>query len=172
MSGQTEQVSAERDGQHDFDFHFGSWKVHNRRLFKPLTGSKDWVEFEGTVVAKPVWGGLGNMDELEGDGPNGKIRGMTVRLYNPKAREWSIYWANQANGVFSMPPTVGKFNDKGVGEFYDREVWDGKNILVRFLWTVISKEETRWEQAFSLDEGKTWETNWIIKATRTKPWTA
>lgn len=162
------QASEERDGQHDFDFQFGSWKVHNRRLLHPLTGSNEWVEFDGTVVARPVWGGRANMDEFEADAPSGDIEGMTVRTYNAKAHEWSIYWANQRTGVVSLPATVGKFNDHGIGEFYDQEEFNGRTIFVRFIWTVQSAEQTRWEQAFSIDGGKTWETNWIITASKVK----
>jgi hypothetical protein len=162
------QASEERDGQHDFDFQFGSWKVHNRRLLHPLTGSNEWVEFDGTVVARPVWGGRANMDEFEADAPSGHIEGMTVRTYNAKAHEWSIYWANQRTGVVSLPATVGKFNDHGIGEFYDQEEFNGRTIFVRFIWTVQSAEQTRWEQAFSLDGGKTWETNWIITASKVR----
>jgi len=162
------QATEERDGQHDFDFQFGSWKVHNRRLLHPLTGSNEWVEFDGTVVARPVWGGRANMDEFEADAPSGHIEGMTVRTYNAKAHEWSIYWANQRTGVVSLPATVGKFNDHGIGEFYDQEEFNGRTIFVRFIWTVQSAEQTRWEQAFSIDGGKTWETNWIITASKVK----
>jgi hypothetical protein len=162
------QASEERDGQHDFDFQFGSWKVHNRRLLHPLTGSNEWVEFDGTVVARPVWGGRANMDEFEADAPSGHIEGMTVRTYNAKAHEWSIYWANQRTGVVSLPATVGKFNDHGIGEFYDQEEFNDRTIFVRFIWTVQSAEQTRWEQAFSIDGGKTWETNWIITASKVK----
>jgi hypothetical protein len=155
----------ERDGQHDFDFQFGRWKAHNRRLLHPLTGSNEWVEFDSTIVARPIWGGRANMDEFEADTPSGHIEGMTVRTYNPKSHQWSIYWANQANGVFSLPATVGKFKN-GRGEFYDQEDFKGRNIFVRYLWTLPSADTTRWEQAFSVDGGKTWETNWIITATR------
>lgn len=162
------QASAERDGQHDFDFQFGAWKVHNRRLLHPLAGSDEWVEFEGTVVAQPVWDGRANMDVFEGESPSGHIEGMTVRTYNAKSHEWSIYWANQKNGVFSLPATVGKFDGSGRGEFYDQEDYNGRSIFVRFLWTVVSTDATRWEQAFSTDGGKTWETNWIMTATRMK----
>jgi hypothetical protein len=108
------------------------------------------------------------MDELEADSPSGHIEGMTVRTYNPKSHQWSIYWANQANGVFSLPATVGKFDGNGRGEFYDQEDFNGRNIFVRFVWTVLSADTTRWEQAFSADGGKTWETNWIITGTRVK----
>ena len=164
---EAQKPGAERDGQHDFDFEFGHWKVHNRRLLHPLTGSSEWVEFDGTVVAQPLWQGRANMDEFEGDGPSGHIEGLTVRTYNPKSHQWSIYWANQANGVFSLPATVGKFSD-GRGEFYDQEDFNGRNIFVRYLWTVPSADTPHWEQAFSLDGGKTWETNWIISFTREK----
>jgi hypothetical protein len=34
------------------------------------------------------------------------------------------------------------------------------------MWSRTDTETPRWEQAFSLDEGKTWETNWIMDATR------
>jgi hypothetical protein len=162
------QATEERDGQHDFDFQFGSWKVHNRRLLHPLSGSNEWVEFDGTVVARPVWNGRANMDEFEADTPSGHVEGMTVRTYNPKSHEWSIYWANQKNGVLSLPATVGKFNDHGIGEFYDQEDFNGRTIFVRFIWNVQSADQTRWEQAFSVDGGKTWETNWIITAVKVK----
>jgi hypothetical protein len=160
-------VTEERDGQHDFDFQFGRWKVHNRRLLHPLTGSNEWVEFDGTIVARPIWGGRANTDEFEADSPSGHIEGMTVRTYNPKSHQWSIYWANQKNGVFSLPPTVGKFKN-GRGEFFDQEDFNGQSIFVRYLWLVPSPDSTRWEQAFSVDGGKTWETNWIMIATREK----
>jgi hypothetical protein len=163
----TQETAVERDGQHDFDFWFGAWKIHNRRLLRPLTGSSTWIEFEGTVVARPVWGGRANMDEFEADSPTGHIEGMTVRTYNPKTHQWSIYWANQANGVFSLPATVGKFKD-GRGEFYDQEEFNGLNIFVRYTWISASHDSARWEQAFSADGGKTWETNWTMDFTREK----
>ena len=159
--------AAERDGQHDFDFEFGHWKVHNRRLVHPLTGSSEWVEFEGTVVARPVWEGRANMDEYEADSPTGHIEGMTVRTYDSKSHQWSIYWANQKNGVISLPAMVGNFKGNR-GEFFDQEDFNGRMVFVRYIWTVTSADITRWEQAFSADGGTTWETNWIMNATRDK----
>ena len=166
-NSEVQEADTERDGQHDFDFQFGSWKAHNKRLSHPLTGSNEWVEFDSTIVARPIWGGRANMDEFEADTPSGHIEGMTVRLYNPKSHQWSIYWANQKYGTFSLPATVGKFKD-GRGEFFDQEDFNGVNIFVRFLWTVPTPDTIRWEQAFSTDAGKTWETNWIITAAREK----
>jgi len=155
-----------RGGQHDFDFWFGSWKVRNRRLEKPLAGSTSWYEFDGTAVARPVWGGKANIDEFEGDSPRGHIQGMTLRLYNARTRQWSIYWSNSANGTLDVP-MYGSFDGEGRGEFYDQEMYEGRAIYVRFLWTA-GVETARWEQAFSVDGGKTWETNWIMEMTRAK----
>ena len=167
VKAKSHEPAAERDGQHDFDFLFGRWKSHQRRLMHPLIGSNDWVEFDATLVVRPALGGSANVDELEGDTPFGHLLGMTVRTYNTKSHQWSIYWANQTNGAFSLPATVGQFKD-GRGEFYDQEDWNGRNIFVRFTW-IASPDTPRWEQAFSLDGGKTWETNWIATFFREKP---
>lgn len=162
-----EEAKPMRDGQHDFDFYVGTWKIHNRRLVKPLTGSKQWIEFDGTSVARPVWNGRANMDEYEGESPSGHISGLTVRTYNAKTGQWSLYWANASNGEFSLPPVVGHF-ENGRGEFFDHEDYNGKPIVVRYTWSDISADHCRWEQAFSPDGGKTWETNWIMESTRIK----
>jgi hypothetical protein len=158
---------SERDGQRDFDFETGRWKVHNRRLLHPLTGSNEWVEFEGKLVARPIWGGRANMDEYEAESPTGHLDGMTVRTYNAKSHQWSIYWATPKAGGFVLPATIGKFQN-GIGEFYDHEDWNGQFIFVRYTWTATNPDSPRWEQAFSTDGGKTWETNWIMTYTREK----
>jgi hypothetical protein len=156
----------ERDGQHDFDFLFGSWAVHSRRLVHPLAGSNEWVDFDGTAVDKPIWDGRAQLEEFEADSPTGHIEGMTVRIYDSKSHQWSIYWANQSDGKFSLPATVGQF-DGGRGEFLDQEDYKGKSILVRYTW-IRSPDTPRWEQAFSSDGGKTWETNWVWALSRRK----
>ncbi len=153
------------DGRHDFDFLLGRWRVHNRRLLHPLTGSKEWVEFDGASVAHRMWDGRANVDEYEGDSPSGPIEGLTVRTYNAETHEWSEYWANSSNGAFSLPAAVGHFAN-GRGELFDHETIDSRPVLVRFLWLDESANRCRWEQAFSNDEGKTWETNWTMDFTR------
>jgi hypothetical protein len=158
----------ERDGSHDFDFQFGRWKVHNRRLNHPLTPSNDWTEFDATVVSRPLWNGQANLDEYHAETPSGPIEAITVRMYNAEKHSWSLYWATQKSGEFALPPTVGKFQSKSRGEFYDHEVIEGKNVVVRFLWLVLSPDKTRWEQAFSFDGGSTWQTNWVMTSDRIK----
>src|SRR5262245_17360681 len=152
------------DGQHDFDFMFGTWKVHIRRLKNPLHGSKEWYEMDGTSVCRPIWGGKGNIEEVENDGPTGKMEALTVRLYSPTSRQWSLNWVNQKNGRFDVP-TVGEFKN-GRGEFYDQELFEGRSILVRYVWSDITPRSAHFEQAFSADGGKTWEVNWIAQSTR------
>jgi hypothetical protein len=159
-------TAMEKDPQKDFDFLIGTWKVHNRRLKERLKGSDIWLEFNGTVVVRPIWGGRANTDEYEADSPIGHIQGLTLRLYNPKSRQWSLYWANSENGVLENP-MIGEFKN-GIGEFYDQEMYEGKSIYVRFIWSDITENSCRWEQAFSPDGGKTWETNWIMQFTRTE----
>ena len=154
----------QRDGQKDFDFLIGTWKVHNRRLRERLKGSTTWDEFEATVVARHLWGGLANVDEYEANGPAGRIQGLTLRVYDPRSRQWSLHWANAANGRLDVP-MIGSF-ENGRGEFYDQELFEGRAIYVRYIWSDITPRSCRWSQAFSADGGKTWETNWVMDFTR------
>ena len=159
--------SASHDGQHDFDFEIGTWKTHLKRLQHPLTGSTTWDEYEGTSVIRRVWNGKAHLVELEVDGPAGHIQGLSLRLYNPKARQWSLNFASSTGGTL-FPPTVGEFKN-GRGEFYDQETFDGRTILVRLVISNVTPTSAHFEQAFSDDGGKTWEANWIATDTRTGP---
>jgi len=159
----------ERDGQHDFDFLVGTWKTHHRRLRNPLTGSKTWVEFDGTVVGRMLWDGRVSEDEGVIHDPAGSFDGMTIRFYNPKTHLWSLYWSSTTSGNLTLPATVGKFDKKnGRGEFYDHEAIKDKMVLVRYVWRDITPSSCHWEQAFSEDGGKTWETNWTMDHERIK----
>lgn len=152
-----------RDGSHDFDFQTGHWRIRNERLKQRLQGCTEWETFEATQEARLLPGGLGNMDDFVTDHWPGFV-GMSLRLYNRRTRQWSIYWAsNQIDGL--EPPVVGSFAN-GVGVFEGRQELDGRPILVRFTWSNITRNGTRWEQEFSPDEGKTWEKNWVMTMTR------
>ena len=165
----TKQPAPMRDGRHDFDPIVGTWKATLKRLTHPLSGSKEWVEFEGTQVTRSIWDGRGTMDEFHvHDSRTGTdVDGLTVRLYNPKTGQWSIYWANAKKGVFEQPPTVGKW-ENGRGEFYDQEEFEGRSIIVRYVWSDVTPTSAHFEQSFSADGGKTWEPNWISTITRVK----
>ena len=153
-----------RDGQHDFDFEIGTWKTHLSRIVHPLSGSRTWVQLDGTSVVRKIWDGRANLVELEVDGPAGHVEGLSLRLYNPEAHQWSLYFSNSRQGTIGVPAT-GEFAD-GRGEFYDQETFNGRMILVRNVWSNITPDSCRFEQSFSDDGGKTWEVNWIAVDTR------
>jgi len=163
---QTSAQTNQRDGQQDFDFEIGTWKTHLRRLVRPLTGSTTWVEYDGTTVVRKVWNGRANLVELKANGPAGNFEGLSLRLYNPQSRQWTLNFANINDGVLAQP-TIGEFKD-GRGEFYNQEKYNERAILVRFVITKITDDKYQFEQAFSDDGGKTWEVNWIAVDTRVK----
>ena len=166
MPAGLQATAEERDGQHDFDFEFGNWKAHVKRLLHPLAGSDTWVDYEGTSILRKVWDGRANLGELQIDSPTGHIEGLSLRLYNPQSRQWNIYWANSKDGSLGTP-MVGQFKN-GRGEFFDQEIFQGKAIYVRFIFSDITPTSFRLEQSFSADGGKTWEPNWIATFTRQK----
>jgi hypothetical protein len=153
---QTEQ----RDGSRDFDWEIGSWTTHLRYLPEPLTGSTRWVEYRGTSEVRPVLGGRANLVELSVEGEAGKIEGMSLRLYNPRTRQWTLNFASPASGALT-PPVTGAFDAAGRGMFYGVDTVDGRTVLVRFIISEVTAKSARFEQAFSDDGGMTWETNWI-----------
>jgi hypothetical protein len=160
----TQTAATERDGQHDFDFELGSWKIHLKRRLPPLTGSNTWIEFDGTSVTRKLWDGRAQIEEFETDGASGHIEGLTLRTFDPQTRQWRLYWANSKDGLVVVPQ-IGKFKD-GQGEFYAQDMLDGKSIFIRFIWSKTDSNIPHFEQSFSEDGGKTWEVNWITDQTR------
>jgi hypothetical protein len=165
-SSRADGGTSAHDGARDFDFWFGRWHVANERLKKRLAGSTEWEHFEATQECRPILGGIGNIDDFLTDW-NGGFVGMTLRLFDVARREWSLYWAAGNDGVL-QPPVVGRF-ENGVGTFLGRDVHRGRPVLVRFIWSHITADSALWQQAFSADDGQTWETNWIMRMTRLAP---
>ncbi|RKR87242.1 hypothetical protein BDK92_1516 [Micromonospora pisi] len=146
----------------DFAFLVGSWTIVNRQLKTLFVGSTDWHVYPSTSTCQPILDGIGNMEEIVF--PDTGSRGMTLRLFDTDRKQWSLYWANSRTGVL-YPPVVGTFTD-GRGDFYGDDTHDGKPIRAHFIWSEITPTSARWEQEFSLDEGLTWETNWVMEFTR------
>jgi hypothetical protein len=173
-SGQTGAAAsepAEPRGLHDFDFLIGEWRVHHHRLKERLAGNHEWVEFGGTSSARKIMGAQGNMDDNVLDLPGGAYRAVTLRAFDPKTRLWAIWWLDGRDPSAALdPPVKGRF-EHGVGTFYADIVFEGKPVRVRFVWSHITTDSARWEQAFSPDAGGSWETNWIMEFQRV-PWLA
>ncbi|MGZ5198604.1 MAG: DUF1579 family protein [Telluria sp.] len=152
------------DGQHDFDFNLGTWKTHIRRLVHPLSGDQSSVELNGTVTVRPVWGGRAQLEEIETDGPQGHWQGATLFLYNPGAHQWSQTFFDSAHPT-PEPGLVGAFAN-GKGELYAQDVLNGKAVLVRGTWSDIKPDSHRYEEAYSADGGRTWETAFAARLER------
>lgn len=154
----------EPPGASDFDFLTGDWDVAHRKLKQRLAGSDDWAEFPGRTTARRLAHGLGNLDENWLDDPSGAYAAMTVRYFDPQAGQWAIYWIDQRRHEVE-PAVIGRFQD-GVGTFQCEDVFEGRPIRVRFIWSEITATSARWEQAFSPDGGQSWEVNWVMSFTR------
>jgi len=152
--------------QHDFDFDYGTWKIHMRRLLHPLTGSTVWTEMDGRTVTRKIWNGSANLAVVEADGTAGHLELLALRLYDPQARQWRIHFATSDEGILSVP-AIGEVHD-GRGDFYDQELYRGRSILVRFRIWANSADSLGSDQAFSEDGRQTWETNWVNAMTRVK----
>ena len=156
---------AARATKHDFDFLHGAWTVHNRYLKERLKHASEWVEFEAQSDTEPLLNGFGQIDRYRAVRDGSPVEGVTLRLFNPVTGEWSLYWADTVRAGILFPPMVGRFTG-GIGEFFGEETVDGRRVLCRFHWTRMPDGSPRWEQAFSDDNGTTWETNWIMTLAR------
>lgn len=152
------------DGQHDFDFALGTWKTHIKQLQRSGDGSARWISVDGTAVIRKVWNGLANLEEIEAEGATGHFEGLTLRLYDPQARQWNLYWASSRDGKLGQPMT-GEFKN-GRGEFYDQEVSNGRAVFMRNIYFDMTPNSYQFEQAASDDGGKTWEPNFTAELTR------
>jgi hypothetical protein len=150
-------------GPHDFDFLVGRWYAHSRRLAKPLSGSDEWVEFDSVHDGVLLPSGFGVADDYRIEG-RPDFLGLALQVYDPATRQWRAYWYRL--GAMT-PPLLGTFRD-GVGVFEGPDQHEGKPIITRYTWSQITATAARWEQAFSADGGKTWETNWVMDYSRTR----
>jgi hypothetical protein len=162
-NGELILTSSSMSSKTDFDFLVGKWKMYHRRLNKRLENCKDWTEFESTDDDHKILQGIGNVDSYYSDqlpGMEGKaFEGFTLRLFNPKTKLWSLYWVPSTTGILD-PPVVGFF-ENNVGHFFGKDTHNGKKIIFMFRWDVRNKEKPVWGQAFTTDNGKTWEWNWF-----------
>jgi hypothetical protein len=151
--------------QRAFDFLMGTWEVKNIFLAKRLQHSHQWLHFTAIDIERPLATGTGDI-EIYKTGHWPQYVGMNVRLYNPATKQWTLYWTdNRFSRGIMQPPVVGSFHGS-YGVFEGNDHLNGVPIIVRFTWRSIDHDHARWTQAFSSDQGKTWEVNWIMKFTR------
>lgn len=150
--------------ENDFDFIIGKWNVRNRKLNKRLANCDEWTEFEAKIDCRKILNGMANSDSYFANFDGKPFEAMTLRLFNPVTKLWSIYWAD-SNVVVLDVPQIGSF-DGEIGEFLARDIFEEKPIIVKFRWDANDAEKPVWSQAFSTDQGETWEWNWYMYFTR------
>lgn len=158
-------IPAATSSHTDFDFFIGKWNIRNRKLKSRLTNCNEWLEFDARQECISILNGFGNQDFFHAESGGVPFEGMTLRLFNPATRLWSIYWTD-SNVVVLDVPQVGSY-DGNVGEFYAKDICNGTTVIVKFLWDKSNPDEPVWSQAFSADNGETWEWNWYMYMTRT-----
>ena len=153
----TNQVSS----PDDFDFIMGHWLVRHRRLNARLCGCTDWTDFQGQNTTQKILGGFGNVEDNLLGFPEGAVRAAAFRSFNPQTRTWAIWWLDGRTPHHLDVPVVGSFSD-GEGIFLADDTFEERPIKVRFIWKINAGSHPTWEQAFSSDDGASWETNWTM----------
>jgi hypothetical protein len=165
-NGELDIVPSPASSKNDFDFFIGKWNIHNKKLKSRLNNCTEWIEFEATQEIYTILNGAGNIDKFKTIFDGKPFEGMSLRLFNPKTKLWSIYWADSIQ-VKLDPPVTGSF-ENNMGYFFTKDNFEGKPIIVVFRWDVTDKDNPVWSQAFSVDNGVTWEWNWYMYFTKTK----
>lgn len=159
--GELKITASENSSENDFDFLVGRHKVHHKKLKTRLNNCTEWIEFDGTHEMRQLLAGFENLESHYMPSFAGKpIEGMALRLFNPATRLWSIYWADSQQCVLDIA-VVGSF-ENSIGHFFAKDIFNGKKILLQFQWDVTNPYQPVWSQAFSDDNGKTWEWNWYM----------
>ncbi len=165
-NGEFEVSASSTSSYNDFDFYTGHWNIQNRKLKTRLDNCQEWDEFEATGTMRKILHGFGNTDNFIAAFDGKLFEGMALRIFNPETKLWSIYWTDTTRGTLDKP-VIGSF-DNNIGKFYCKDVFNGRDILMMFQWDKTDPEKPIWSQAFSPDNGKTWEWNWYMTFTRKK----
>jgi hypothetical protein len=161
VTASASETTPDATGLHDFDFQVGEWRVHHR-ILRP-GGKDEWIEMEGTCVVRPLASNSMNVEEHQFFRASGKTYAVGLRAYDPQSAMWAIWWVDgRAPHSPLDPPVKGKF-EKGIGTFTNDYMENGKPMRVRYVWSQITANSARWEQAQSADAGATWQTNWIME---------
>lgn len=145
----------------DFDFLLGKWTVKNRKLKSRLSNNNEWEEFDAVLETSKILIGIGNKEKYTATIKDKPFEAIAIRLFNPKTKLWTDYWADSNDGTLDEHPVVGSFTDN-VGSFFTKDTFKDKEILVVYQWDHTDPEHPIWRQAYSADNGRTWEWNWFM----------
>jgi len=159
--GELQITPSPSSSKNDFDFFQGKWKLTNRVLTKTANNTTEWTTFEATQEMHVILNGIGNVDNFIAERNGKPFEGMTLRLFNPQTKLWSIYWADSNYGTLGLPPVIGSFENK-VGHFFSLDLIDNKRTLTVYRWDARDEDNPIWSQATSEDNGNTWVWNWYM----------
>ena len=151
----------------DFDYLIGKWTMKNKHLNARLQNCKEFTEFESSVENHAGLEGMGNFDVVRRQLPDGTVyEGRTIRTFDPQTKLWRLYWMDSKGGPID-PPQIGSFHN-GVGLFFAKDYQVGRPVIIVFRWDKTNPDRPVWGQAFSDDNGKTWEWNYSNTSYRAK----
>ncbi|CAI2767261.1 hypothetical protein ACHRVW_07995 [Flavobacterium collinsii] len=159
-------TASDSSSKYDFDFFQGKSDILNKKLKQRLSNCTEWIEFPSTQEMYKILHGIGNIDNFLATFDGKPFEGMTVRLFNPETRLWSIYWSDSNTGILDKP-VIGSFENK-VGHFFSKDIYEGKKVFQVFRWDARDENNPVWSQAMSEDSGKSWEWNWYMYMTKRK----
>ncbi len=164
-TGELINIPSPTSSKDDFNFFKGKWKIKNRRLKTRLNNCTEWIEFDADQEMKIMLHGLGNIDHFYATFDDKPFEGMSLRFFDTQTKLWSIYWSDVTKTGVLEEPVLGSFyGDLGV--FYTKHLFEGKEVLMKFEWDKSDPNNPIWRQGFSEDDGKTWEWNWYMYASR------
>jgi hypothetical protein len=166
LTGVAPAYAAARDASHDMDFGIGNWRTEVTIIKDPFNKPNEEIHMTGTKVARPVWGGKAVLEEIQASGPTGHWQGANLFLYDAAAGQWSQNYADSSSGRMEGPPSIGGHRDDGSLEFYSQEFVDGRAMLIRGTWKILSPTFHTYEIARSIDGGRSWHTSFIARVTR------
>jgi len=145
----------------DFDFLLGQWKVINTRLDTWLCGCREWIEFESRHEERKLSSGLGTVALHQYTMDRVPYERSVIRSYNEKLDYWKIDRLDERTSLV-INPLQGTFWDNK-GSFISRGNLGTRDVLVHVEWTKVCETYACWEQALSKNNGKSWETNWVME---------
>lgn len=167
LTASTTAIITASAGSSEFDFDFleGKWKVQNHKLKARLVNSNEWDEFESELHMRKALAGYGNVENYYASFGGTAFEGMAIRLFNRQTKLWTIYWIDSTGGTMDEHPVTGSF-ENCLGKFYGNDIFNDRPIMVLYQWDATNPQRPIWSQAFSQDQGKTWEWNWKMELTR------
>jgi len=153
-----------RDALQLFGQFAGDW-VTEIRAFPE--GAKDEVTATGEVHFGWILDGTAIQDvwtfhvKNPPPGSPSYTSGTTLRLYEPKSRNWRCVW------ISPRKPTVQLLTARAEGDGIVLETQTAEGYPERWIYSDITPTSFRWHAEESHDVGRTWRTTEIITAKRT-----